>query len=115
MKIAIIGNRKGWTYEFVRKTLKDQGVTKDDIIISGGAYGVDTFAQQYAKEIGAIIKIHYPDPTVASPQRYYQRNYNVVSDGDKVIAFNKNNNPRSGTANALNYAKKISKPYVVIS
>lgn len=116
MIIAIIGNRKDWSYEFVRKKLKELCVNKYDTIVSGGAYGVDTYSQLYAREIGAKMIIYYADPEVPSPQRYYDRNFKIVSKVEKVIAFNKNNNSRTGTYNAINQAKKLGlNPIVIVS
>ena len=114
MKIVVIVNRTGWSNDFVRKTLKQHNDINTDNIISGGADGVDTFAQRYAKEIGAKMVIYYPDPTISSPRRYYNRNYTIVSNGDKIIAFNKNNNPRTGTSNAINQARKLMKKVIII-
>ena len=113
MKVAIIGNRKGWSYNFVRQKLKEIDVNKYDTIISGGAYGVDIYAQLYAREIGAKMIIYYPDPEASSPERYYQRNSIIVSKADKLIAFNKGNNQRTGTWNAIRQARELGlKPIV---
>jgi len=105
MRIAIVGNRKGWTYKEVCAKLKEYNVYKSDIIISGGADGVDTYAQQYAKEIGAKIEIFYPDPNKPNPERYYHRNREIVLSCDILIAFNRHPNARSGTTMTTNYAK----------
>jgi predicted Rossmann fold nucleotide-binding protein DprA/Smf involved in DNA uptake len=108
MKIGIVGNRTGWTYEEVKKQLDAVGVYKTDIIISGGAEGVDTFAQMYAKEIGAEIIILYPDPQKPHPQRYYDRNYEIANKCDCLIAFQKNPY-KSGTQSTINRVKKMGK------
>ena len=69
MKVAVVGNRTGWNYDRVRAVLKFQ-ICMDDTIISGGAIGVDTFAQEFAKEMGCNILILYPNPDVPAPRRY---------------------------------------------
>lgn len=114
MNIGMIGNRTGWTYSFVKKKLLELNVYKSDIIISGGAEGVDTFAQKYAKEIGARINIIYPDPNKPIPQRYFDRNKEIVLLSDVIIAFNKNNSERTGTYNTINYAKNIKGKKIII-
>lgn len=107
MKFGIVGNREGFTYEYVKSKLEYLNIYKSDVIISGGAEGVDTFAQQYAKEKGCKLVIHYPDPNKPSPDRYFERNQKIVHDSDIIIAFNKNE--KSGTINTINYAKKVDK------
>lgn len=113
MKIGIVGNRTGWAYEEVKSHLNKYGVYKTDIIISGGAEGVDTFAQMFAKEIGAKIVILYPDPQKPSPKRYYDRNYEIAKECDCLIAFQKNPY-KSGTQSTINTVKRLNKNAFVI-
>ncbi len=114
MNIAVVGNRTGWTYENVEKGM-DKIAHKDDTIISGGAEGVDTFAQEYAKKHGNRILIIYPDMTIPSPERYYERNGKIVDECDTMIVFNKNNSPRSGSFNAMNQARRCYKNIILIT
>ena len=113
MKIGVIGNRAGWTYNEVKKKLETFNIYKTDVIISGGAEGVDTFAQMFAKEIGAKIIIIYPDPQQSIPQRYFDRNYKIICESDCMIAFQKFPH-RSGTQNTINAAKKNGKKVIII-
>ncbi|MBW3010907.1 DUF2493 domain-containing protein [Candidatus Woesearchaeota archaeon] len=114
MKIAVVGNRVGWDKEFVLKKLKELEVEKHDIIISGGAEGVDTYAQEFAKQYGCQIRIFYPDPEAPSPQRYFDRNEQIAMTCDKMVAFDLNGNVASGTKNAISHAKKFGKELVLI-
>ena len=82
-----------------------------DIIISGGAEGVDAYAQYFAKEIGAQIRIIYPDPGLPSPTRYFDRNEKIAMMCDKLIAFNREK--ESGTLNTINHAKKLDKEVII--
>lgn len=111
MKIGIVGNRIGWTSEEVLKILRIF-VLKHDKIISGGAEGVDTYAQMFAKEKGLEITIFYPKPQRPSPQRYYERNAEIVKECDMLMAFQKNPH-RSGTQNSIKLAKKLGKRILV--
>ena len=113
MKIGVVGNRKNWTYEQVRAKLLELKVSKLDIIISGGAEGVDSHAQQFAKEIGAQLRVIYPDPDLPSPKRYYDRNEKIAYMCDKLIAFN-SEGPRSGTHNTITHATNLSKEVIVV-
>ena len=114
MNIGIIGNRVGWTYEFVRKKLKELNVYKSDVIISGGAEGVDGFAQRYAKEIGAEIRIIYPDPDKPSPSRFFDRNKLMVLLGHVIIAFDKKELTHSGTRYTIDFARRQKKEVILI-
>jgi len=114
MNIGIIGNRVGWTYEFVKKKLKELNVYKSDVIVSGGAEGIDTFAQRYAKEIGAEINIIYPDPDKPSPQRYFDRNKIIVLRSHMIIAFDKKELTHSGTRYTIDFAKQQKKEVILI-
>jgi predicted Rossmann fold nucleotide-binding protein DprA/Smf involved in DNA uptake len=49
MKIAVVGSRVGFSKEYVYDILKTR-ITTGDVIITGGASGVDTYAEQYAKD-----------------------------------------------------------------
>jgi len=109
-KIAVVGNRQGFDYEYVREKLIANKITKDCIIISGGAEGVDTYAQKFAKEIGAEIRIFYPDPDLPHPWRYLERDRRMVDEANLVIAFNKLD--KGGTFYTINYAAKIGRPYI---
>ena len=111
-KYTIVGNRSGWTYEEVKSKLDKHNIEFNDIILSGGANGVDTYAQQYAKEIGCKIVIDYPHMFISSPIRYFQRNRRIVMDGDELIAFNKKKG-RSGTLNSINWARNYNKKITI--
>ena len=114
MNIGIVGNRKGWDYDFVLDTLEQLGVNGSDVIISGGAEGIDSFAQGYAKIKGAEIIILYPKPELPSPDRYFKRNQEIALRSDVLIAFDKGNSEGSGTQNTINHAKKLGKGIIVI-
>jgi predicted Rossmann fold nucleotide-binding protein DprA/Smf involved in DNA uptake len=120
MKIAVVGNRTGWSEEevcreLIKFFLKEHAMPlyEKAEIISGGAEGVDTFAQNFAKNHGMKITILYPNPSMPSPQRYYERNQDIVDMADAVIAF-QNNPHRSGTQSTINRARKKGIPVIVI-
>jgi predicted Rossmann fold nucleotide-binding protein DprA/Smf involved in DNA uptake len=113
MKIAVVGNRDGWESSFVFHKLNEIVNVKIDEIISGGAKGVDTFAQEFAEAHGMKITILYPNPLRPSPQRYYERNQDIVDMAEKVIAF-QNNPHRSGTQSTINRTKKKGIEVIVI-
>jgi predicted Rossmann fold nucleotide-binding protein DprA/Smf involved in DNA uptake len=112
MNIAVVGNREDWTYKEVADTLDKLNVYHSDVIITGGARGVDTFAQKYAECHGNECIIIYPKTTEPIPQRYYNRNKLIAIRCDTMIAFNLKEH--SGTTNTINYAKELKKPVMVV-
>lgn len=104
---GIVGNRKGWTYLEFKNRIRKHNITYRDIIVSGGAEGVDTYAQQFAKEIGCLMVIFYPNPKISTPQRYFNRNDSIVLQCDELIAFDKKK--FSGTLHTVNGAKILHK------
>jgi hypothetical protein len=114
VKWGIVGNRIGWTAHFVFNILANHNITSNDTIISGGAKGVDTYAQDYAEYIGCKMIIFYPNPIEESPKKYFSRNLKIAQECDILIAFNKNNSP-SGTLNTINQAKILRKKVVLIA
>jgi predicted Rossmann fold nucleotide-binding protein DprA/Smf involved in DNA uptake len=111
--IAVVGNSEGWyLQEILEEVEKLKMITKDDMIVSGGADGVDVFAQIYAKRHGIPIIILYPDPEKQSPEKFYERNRKIVELADEIIAFNKKGE-KGGTAYTIKYAKKLGKNVIV--
>lgn len=111
--IGIVGNRTGWGLLEVLEKIKQTGIiTKDDAIVSGGAMGVDTFAQIYARKNGIPILICYPDPNKLSPQKFYERNGTIARLSDILIAFNLQS-ARTGTYNTMMQAKKMGKKIIL--
>ena len=113
MKYAVVGNRYNWSEYFIRQKLKEIIKSHNDIIISGGAIGVDTYAQDYARYNGLTIIIHYPDKTIASPYRYFKRNTDIAKECDILIAFDKKSG-RAGTKNTIAEARKLGKKIIEI-
>ena len=107
-KIAVIGNRQGWDYNTIKEALRKE-VLPDDILVSGGAIGVDTMTEQYAAENSHSIII--VRPASKTKEAYLSRNRIIVNISDLVIAFNKKE--RSGTGYTINYARKQGKPVIL--
>lgn len=117
LKLGVVGNRTGWTYARVLTNInairEDFRVEASELtIISGGAIGVDEYAQQYAKDHGIKLIIFYPSPLLKVPEKYYERNFKIADECDILLAFNKK--ARSGTQNTIKFANKLGKKVVVI-
>ena len=94
LKIGIVGSRTITDYLFVKRNIINVldriGIDIDPNkieIVSGGAIGVDTFAQQFAREHGLTITIHYPDWNIHGKNAGFIRNQYIVDDSDILIAL----------------------------
>lgn len=105
-KVAVVGNREGWNRNYIIDKMKKY-INPGDIIITGGADGVDTFAMDFAKYFGHQLIVFYPDPKLPSPERYYKRNKKIAEECNVMRAFNKKEH--SGTSNAIRYVRELGK------
>ena len=117
MFIGIVGNRNGWELLDVEHYLRKENITENDIVVTGGAEGVDTYAIWYAKSIGADVIIYHPRLSVGVPERYFERNKRIVDSVEKLIAFDLDApwNKHSGTRYTIDYALKNKIPLKLIN
>ena len=87
MNVAIVGSRSITDMEFLRQTMESEDVPTPTMIVSGGALGVDSLAQSYAKEHGLPIKIHYPNWNEHGKAAGFKRNVSIVEDSDFVLVL----------------------------
>jgi hypothetical protein len=117
MKVGVVGNRVGWTRERVFEVLDKEFVYRASMIISGGAEGVDSFAQDYAKRHGVSFLVFYPSPNQPIPYRFFNRNGNIVKalnqKDDFLVAFDKNPG-MSGTSNTIHQAQDCKRRVIHI-
>lgn len=121
MRIAIVGSRDFNDYDFLVKTI-NQLFPIIEVIISGGARGVDTLAERYAEDNNIQKEIYLANwPTLTpgcrigvnkSGNRYNKdaghiRNTIIVEKADAIIAFWDGKSP--GTKNTIEKAKAMKK------
>jgi predicted Rossmann fold nucleotide-binding protein DprA/Smf involved in DNA uptake len=108
-RIAVVGSREFGNYGQVCEVL-DSILYRGDSIVSGGAVGVDSMAQRYAKERGFTIVIIYPDYAHYGRGAAFVRNKEIVENSDRVLAFYaKGRFHQGGTANTAEWARKLGK------
>lgn len=94
----------------------EQFIDKISLVISGGALGVDSIAQEIAKKHGLPILIIYPK--WYGPHGNYlkgggfSRNVQIVKESDAVLAFQRDES--RGTQHDIDLAKKYNKMLRVI-
>lgn len=125
MKIAIVGSR---TFNLKQRNEQCElsirafvgSLPKDTIIISGGADGVDTWAENAARECGLTVEVCIPewdryqpeDSTKKNPAGMI-RNRLMVRDADKVVAFWDMHS--NGTRGTIKEAKRTKKPLTIFN
>lgn len=114
MRLAVVGSRtitdENLVFGYLDSFRKTHRV---DLVISGGAKGVDTIAEGWAKQNGIEIRVIHPDyhshlPRVAP----LIRNREIVNLSDYVIAFW--DGQSRGTSFVIDYAKKTGKQLDII-
>jgi predicted Rossmann fold nucleotide-binding protein DprA/Smf involved in DNA uptake len=106
-QFGVVGSRDFKNYSQLRDYL-DSIIQWGDTIVSGGASGVDSMAQRYAKERGIRILIIYPNFAHYGRGATFVRNKEIVEESDKVVAFYARGSfQQGGTANTAEWARKL--------
>ncbi len=108
MKIAIIGSRNLYV-ENLEKYLP-QDTTE---IVSGGARGIDTCAEIYAREKELKFTVFLPEYARFGRGAPIKRNEQIVDYADEVLAFW--DGKSRGTQSVIAYCKKQSKKVTVVA
>lgn len=107
MKIAIIGSR-GLHVEDLENYLPES-ITE---IVSGGAKGIDTDAQEYAQKNNIKMTVFLPEYDRYGRGAPIVRNKQIVDHADEVIAFW--DGKSKGTLSVIRYCGKQGKKVTVI-
>lgn len=85
MNVAIVGSRE-WRFPIeIRSVVASLAPT--DVLVSGGARGVDSIAEHYARKRGLECIIHEADWELFGKSAGFIRNRLIVRDADRLIAF----------------------------
>jgi predicted Rossmann fold nucleotide-binding protein DprA/Smf involved in DNA uptake len=110
-RIGVVGSREFVNWKQLSAYL-DKVCERGDTLVSGGAVGVDSYAQRYARERGLNILIFYPDYVHNGRGATFIRNKYIAESSDRIIAFYKKGKfQQGGTANTIEWAKKLEIPY----
>lgn len=113
MNIAIIGSRNPGNINFAQELEKRITINNNDVIISGGARGIDSLAAQYANANGLQMKEYCPDFTKYGRGATFIRNREIVDNADVVVAFW--NGTSKGTKYTIDYANKKGVSTLIIN
>lgn len=124
MKIAIVGTSKLTDFEKIRASLKiTQLLNYGDILISGGADGIDSLAHKISVELDMKSEIYYPE--IHNWLGYRKRNIIIAESCDKLYCITSNMksekcyhcndwHERTGGCWTMKYAKGLGKPTELI-
>jgi predicted Rossmann fold nucleotide-binding protein DprA/Smf involved in DNA uptake len=114
MKLAIIGSRTLNQQQVIR--VIEQVVTKSKTpvttIVTGGANGVDSIAEYYARTHNIKVEIYYPVYQKYGKRAPLIRNNEIVKKCDGVLAIW--DGESNGTAYTIRKAKKEHKKVMVV-
>lgn len=111
MKVAIIGSRQ--TGAFQINTMLGHIPRNTTELVSGGAVGIDSLAEQAAQILQLPIKVFLPDYESNGHLAPLIRNSKIVKYSDLVLAFW--DYQSKGTAHALNCCIENSTPFRIIA
>ena len=105
MKILIAGSRTITDINLLLEVIKLSGykITTSDEIVSGGARGVDTLAEIYAKKNNIPIKIFKPDWDKHGKSAGVIRNYEMAKYCDIGIVIH------TGSRGSMNMVRNLIK------
>ena len=108
MKIAIIGSRTATTNILYQRLCEElKSISDIKLIVSGGAVGADTLAEQYAYEHNIEKLIFYPNWSIYGKSAGFIRNKQIIGAADIVIAIW--DGKSKGTLSSINIARSQNK------
>lgn len=110
-KVAIVGSRAWTDHEMVRDYV--DSLSDDDVVISGGAKGVDEWAQIYAEKRGLGTIIFMPNWQEHGRSAGLRRNHEIVGACDRLVAFW--DGKSTGTQHSIKLARKAEKHVLVFN
>jgi len=118
MRIGVVGSRRRNDKKNVYYLVKN--FDDNDVVVSGGCEGVDTWAEEKAKEIGLdtiVIKpclIHSDKlDYYETCEVYYFRNKQIVKNSDIIYAF-VSDDRSGGTENTIKHARNLDVEYYIV-
>jgi hypothetical protein len=109
--VAIVGSRNWPDHEMVRDYINS--LDDDDIVVSGGARGVDQWAQIYAEKRGLATLIFPADWKTHGRKAGLLRNRDIVNACDRLVAFWFEES--RGTRHSIELARGAGKPTLVLN
>jgi len=88
MRVAVVGSRNiAGKEEYWYKKICEKIPRNCTEIVSGGADGIDSLAERYAKEHGLLMKVFYPEYNRYGKSAAFIRNARIIEYSHLIIAF----------------------------
>lgn len=110
MKLAIIGSRDFNNFDLLESNVVK---TTPSLIISGGAKGADSLAEQYADKYQVEMLVFKPDWKQFGRGAGIVRNRQIVDAADHIMAFW--DGKSKGTKSSIDYARITGKTVSIIA
>lgn len=110
MKVAIVGSRKCGNADL--STILQALPLGTSEIISGGAKGIDSLAEEAAKQLSLPLQVFTPNYKTLGRQAPLSRNHQIVKACDYLLAFWDGSS--AGTAQTLELCIREKKPFRII-
>lgn len=114
MKLGIVGTRNpGVSYQDWEDLLLAKiDLSKVEMVVSGGAKGIDTYAKKFAARHHIPLMEYLPEYSKYGRAATLRRNTQIVHESSVVVAFP---SPESkGTLHSMREAKRMKKDLIVI-
>lgn len=111
MRVIIAGSRSITDYSLVEKAVKDSGF-RIDVVISGGARGVDSMGEEWASKNGKTVQRFIPDWERHGKSAGFIRNDLMVRNADALVAVF--DGVSRGTSHTISMARKKGIPVHVL-
>ena len=104
MIVAVVGSRGFQDYAFLEATLSSFSIS---LIVSGGAKGADSLAEQYAQKKCKPVSIYRPEYSKYGKSAPLVRNKAIIDASDICVAFW--DGKSKGTKHTIDMAQKAGK------
>ncbi len=113
MKIAVIGSREFKSKGVVNNILMKELIGKfEDVVVTGGARGVDRYAIDFCKDFNIRCQIIRPI-TTKNKLYFLYRNIEIITMADKIFAFW--DEKSRGTKFVIDYASSRKKEITIFN
>ena len=113
VKIAVVGSRSFRDVKRMEEILNELLPTLDaPVIVTGGAMGADTLAEQYAHARGIPCLVFKADWDKYGRAAGYIRNIKMAEEADRAVAFW--DGKSRGTAHMIRIMRERKKPVEVV-
>jgi predicted Rossmann fold nucleotide-binding protein DprA/Smf involved in DNA uptake len=111
VKVAVVGSRGFGALDLVTAYVNQ--LSMDDIVVSGGADGVDKTAEEAAIARGMKTIIFPAKWKEYGRSAGFRRNLHIVEEADRVVAFW--DKKSKGTKHTIDIARKMGKPVMLVT